>query len=134
MTASDWCVFYKRGRGGGGCQIARQALPGRSHSSRLPLIGCQATKDHPLQPQVNKHARQLKYYHLLGNTGCVRVYTQADLRVSAIKCVSAHVDACVCGNLCICVGCHSQVSLLSSALKINDLGARKSTNTAPGRA
>lgn len=37
-----------------------------------------------------------------------------------IKCVSAHVDACacVCVNLCMCVRCHSQVSSLSSALKL----------------
>lgn len=101
------------------CQIVCPVLQSCSHSSCLTLIGCQAEKDHPLQPGVNKHAQQLKCHHLLCNTGCVCVCThKPGLRVNVIKCVSVHVDACVCVNLCMCAGCHSRVSSPSSALKL----------------
>lgn len=68
-----------------------------SHSSCRTVIGCQAEKDHPLQPGINKQAQQLKCHHLLCNAGCVHVR----LCANETKDVSMHVHACVCDFVCV---------------------------------
>lgn len=93
-------------------------LQGRSHSSCLALIGCQAKKDHQLQPGVNKQAQQLKCHHLLCNTGCVCVCTCKPVCMYACPNECLHMYTVVCLNLCMCVRRRSQVSSMSSALKL----------------
>lgn len=65
------------------------------------LIGCQAAKDHPLQPQVNKHAQQLKCHHLL----CNMVYVCVHIGLLACKCdqMCACACRCLCVWICVCV-------------------------------